>query len=170
MLLFSKSDPTKDLSHSVHVWSRVSAQTHPKHHNFVQSVTHCLTFLTFSKYRQTRPDLPNTSVARIPIVTVGLHDLWRIMIRWHALLIQTANWKVLHVTPDADELSDWEFLLPLGPFGDYTYKTRHWSRSIIHGHYAKQWRRVLGDIWLKLTTEACIILLGIYFKVRKQRR
>lgn len=56
-------------------------QVHPEHHDF----THFLTFLTFSKNRQTRHDLPNTSVARIPIVTVSLGDLWRIMIGRHII-------------------------------------------------------------------------------------
>lgn len=83
-----------------------------------------------------------------------------------APITHAAARKVSRVTPAADELSRQH---PDGIFcfhWVHTYETRHWSRAIIHGHYAKQW--VLGDIWVKLTTEAGIIPLGIHFKVRKR--
>lgn len=149
--------------------------------NFTISHTVSLTFWLFwpfPKTDKTRPDLPITSVTRIPIVTVlpvwPLEDNDR---ETHTdgdgPIIQTGNHKVLHVTPGADELSR------QSPNGIFCYRwvllgttpTRQgtWSGSISHGHYAKQWSRVLGDIWLKLTMEACIIPLGIHFKVRKRR-
>lgn len=160
-----------------HVWWlewSTHARPRPKHHDVILSVTHFLTFLTFSKNRQRRLDLLNTSVTRIPIVTVGLRDLCIIIIGRHTWqwCAHNSHRKPRTVAPGADwaltAIPKWDFLLPLGPFGDYTYKTRRWSRSIIHEHYAKQWSRVLGDISLKLTTEAYIIPLGIYFKVRKR--
>lgn len=70
-------------------WSAHAPNHHHKPHtgihtySYTQTQTHPLwisDFVTFSENRQTGPDLPDTSVTRVPIVMVGLGDLWGIMI------------------------------------------------------------------------------------------
>lgn len=121
--------------------------THTEHCVFIQSISD---FSDLFQNRQMRLDLLNTTVTRIHIawVTLTQNNYWNShpvgsgTPRAHA-----AKHETFRVTPDADwtltAIPQMWFSCLLGGDG-YTLETSRWSRSIIQGHYAKEWRRGVG--------------------------
>lgn len=148
-----------------------------KRHNFTYSVTHFETFLTFSKNRQMRPDLPNTSVTKISVATLSLCDLWRIIIGRHNAdsdvpIIQTAtakcNIRLLQMNSHGNP--KWDFLLALGPFGNFGH-LQHKALKQVHYSWTlcKTWRQSTGSYLTEINYRGFRYSPGDLFQSQKMK-